>query len=260
MPFVSSLLAWANVPFTVAIGVAVGFALLQMTGLLGMLAGGGEHGGDHDVGGDADHDLDHDVDGHADADHDGDAGDDGDHGHDHDHDDQGHGLGHQLLAGLGVGRVPLSIVWQCYAVTFGFAGIAANAVYLERVGDLPALTLAWTLPGAATFGYVATRLLARAVGRVVADPTQEATTRRELVGVSGVVISTRVDADFGEVRVKDKTGHTLRVICRTRDEAPILEGREVVIVDWDRQGDRLFVAPLDADDEPPGRTRAPLAC
>jgi membrane-bound ClpP family serine protease len=114
------------------------------------------------------------------------------------------------------------------------------------------------LPGAAVFGYVATRLLAGVVGRIVADPKQEATTRKQLVGQSGVVISSRIDAEFGEVRIKDKTGHTLRVVCRTRDEGPIPEGREVVVVDWDREDDRLYVAPLDSDDEAPERrpTRA----
>src|SRR5262249_44809754 len=64
VPFVSSLLAWANVPFTVALGVAIGFALLQMTGLLGLLAGGGDHDGDADGG----HEADHEVDGGHEAD------------------------------------------------------------------------------------------------------------------------------------------------------------------------------------------------
>ncbi len=251
MSFVSSLLAWANVPFTVALGVAVGFALLQMTGLLGLLAGGGEHDADADTDVDGGHEADHDVDGH-DADHDADA----DHDHDADHDDEGHGLGAQLLSGLGVGRVPLSIIWQTYAIVFGFSGVAANTLYLGSTGALPLVTLAWTLPGAAVVGYVATRVLARAIGRVISDPRQEATSRRQLVGHSGVVISSKIDAEFGEVRIKDKTGHTVRIICRTRGEGAIPEGREVVVVDYDREGDRLYVAPLDEDDEPPRERRA----
>jgi membrane protein implicated in regulation of membrane protease activity len=226
VPFVSSLLAWANVPFTVALGVALGFAFLQMTGLLGLLAGGGEHHGDAH---------------HAGADH------GAHHGHDADH-EESPGPGHQLLAGLGVGRVPLSIVWQTFAVAFGFAGVAANAVYQSLTGALPPLTLAWTVPGGALFAYAVTRVIARAVGRMVADPRQEATTRRQLVGHGGVVISSRIDAEFGEVRVKDKTGHTVRIICRTRDAHAIPEGREVVIVDYDREGDHLYVAPLDPED------------
>jgi membrane protein implicated in regulation of membrane protease activity len=250
VPFLSSLLVWANVPFTVALGVAIGFALLQMTGLLGLLAGGGDHDADADASGG--HEADHDVDGghEADADHDA----DGDHDHDHDADqEQSPGLAHQLLAGLGVGKVPISIIWQTYAVAFGFAGIAANTVYLGLVGAPPVHTLVWTVLGAALFGYVVTRLLAKVIGRLVADPEQQATTREQLVGHRGVVISSKIDAEFGEVRIKDKTGHTLRVICRTRDDKAIPEGREVVVVDWDREGDRLYVAPLDEDDEPPER-------
>lgn len=246
MSFLSSLLAWANAPFTVALCVAVVFALMQMTGLLGLLAGGGEHDGEHDVDADADHDVDADADHDVDADHDADA----------DQDADQPGFGSQLLAGLGVGKVPLSIIWQTYAVSFGFAGIAANTVYLGRAGALPPVNLAWTLPLAAVFGYVVTRLLGSALGKLLADPKQEATTRKQLLGATGVVISTKIDAEFGEVRLLDKTGHTLRIVCRTREgEERIPEGREVVIVDYDRDADRLYVAPLDEDDEAPGKRR-----
>src|SRR4051794_3066918 len=44
---VELLTSWASVPFMVVLGVALVFALLQMTGILGLLAGGGDH--DHDV-------------------------------------------------------------------------------------------------------------------------------------------------------------------------------------------------------------------
>lgn len=255
MSFLSSLLAWANAPFTIALGVAVGFALLQMTGLLGMIAGGGDHDGDHDV--DADADADADVDGDHDVDADGDADADADHDHDADHDEGGdQGVGHAILAGLGVGKAPLSIVWQTYAIAFGLTGIAANTVYMGRAGALPTVTLAWTVPSALLVGYVVTRVFARAIGKLEGDARQEATSRKQLVGHSGVVISSKVSAEFGEVRVRDKTGHVVRIICRTREaDTTIPEGREVVIVDYDREGDHLYVAPLDADDEPPERAR-----
>jgi membrane protein implicated in regulation of membrane protease activity len=240
--FLSSLLVWANVPYVVALGVAMAFGLLQMTGLLGLLAGGADHDGDSDG--------DHDVDAHHDADAD----------HDADHDADDHGVGHQLLAGLGVGKVPLSILWQTYAVVFAISGIAANAVYLTHVGAVPTAALAWTLPLSLVVGYVATRLLSRAIARLIADPAQEATSRKQLVGHTGVVISSTVSHEFGEVRLRDKTGHVVRIICRTRDEGPTIpEGREVVIVDYDGDHGHLFVAPLDADEAQPGehRLRAP---
>jgi membrane protein implicated in regulation of membrane protease activity len=240
-----SLLAWANVPFTAVLCIAVMFALIQMSGVLGLLAGG-----DHD--GDADHDVDahHDVDAGHDTDADGDAGHDADHDHDHDS-DQENGSSAGLLAGLGVGKVPLSIIWQTYAVAFGLAGIIGNTIYLGYARSLPPYTLAWTLPLALVFGYLVTRRLGRVLARVAADPRHEATTRKELVGHTGVVISSKISSEFGEVRLMDKTGHTLRIICRTRDSEPTIpEGREVVIVEYDKEGNHLFVAPLDESIEP----------
>lgn len=247
-----SLLAWANVPFTAVLCIAVMFALIQMSGLLGLLAGGDHEGdADHDV--DADHDADagHDADADGDADHDADA--------DHDHDadqENASGAGQGFLAALGVGKVPLSIIWQTYAVAFGLAGIIGNTIYLGYARALPPYTLAWTLPIALVFGYFVTRRLGRVLARVASDPRQEATTRKELVGHTGVVISSKISSEFGEVRLMDKTGHTLRIICRTRDSEPtIAEGREVVIVEYDKAGDHLFVAPLDEGLEPQNEGR-----
>ncbi|MEP7122616.1 MAG: hypothetical protein ABJE95_16960 [Byssovorax sp.] len=247
--FLMSLLAWANVPFTAVLAIAVLFALIQMSGLLGLLAGG-----DHD--GDADHDVDaahdHDVDAHAD--HDTDA----DHDHDHDADqDNEQTAGQGLLVGLGVGKVPLSIIWQTYAVAFGLAGIIGNTIYLSYARSLPPITLVWTVPIGLVFGYFVTRRLGRVLARVASDPRHEATTRKELVGHTGVVISSKISSEFGEVRLMDKTGHVLRIICRTRDGEPtIAEGREVVIVEHEKDGDHLFVAPLDEGAPPSGSRRA----
>ena len=250
MSFLASLFAWANAPFTIVLAVTLVFAALQMTGLLGLLAGGGDHDADADHDVDADADADHDVDADHDADADNDH--DADQDQDADHDSDQQSVGHALAAGLGIGKVPLSIIWQTYAVAFAFAGIAINTIYASSTGGLPLVSLAWTLPSAAVFGYGVTRVLARALGRVISDPKQEATTKKQLVGQTGVVISSKIDGEFGEIRLRDKTGHTVRIVCRTREpSAVIAEGREVVIVDYEREGERLYVAPLDEDDEPP---------
>jgi hypothetical protein len=90
------LTSWANSPFAIAIGVVGVFALLQATGLLGLLAGGGKAG----------HDVDHDVDADADADHD--AG--GDHDADHDGDGNERSLASASLAALRLGTIPLSML------------------------------------------------------------------------------------------------------------------------------------------------------
>ena len=245
-----SLIAWANVPFTAVLSIAVIFALIQMSGLLGLLAGGDHDGdSDHDVDASADHDVD------ADADHDLDHDADADHDHDADQ-ENGQSAGQGFLVGLGVGKVPLSIIWQTFAVAFGLFGIIGNTIYLSYARALPPYTLAWTVPIALVLGYIVTRRLGRVLARVASDPRHEATTRKELVGHTGVVISSKISSEFGEVRLMDKTGHVLRIICRTRESEPtIAEGREVVIVEYEKDGDHLFVAPLDEGAEP----RAPKA-
>ncbi len=155
-----------------------------------------------------------------------------------------------------MGKVPLSIIWQTYAVAFGLTGIIGNTIYLSYARALPPTTLAWTLPVALVLGYLVTRRLGRVLARVAADPRHEATSRRELVGHTGVVISSKISSEFGEVRLMDKTGHVLRIICRTREAEPtIAEGREVVIVEYDASGDHLIVAPLDEGIETPARGR-----
>jgi len=79
----------------------------------------------------------------------------------------------------------------------------------------------------------------------------EATSRAELVGQMGVVISSKVDAEFGEVRVKDKTGHDLRVICKlAAGVREPKEHEEVVFVEYD-DAKGLLVSPMDRIDLPP---------
>jgi len=208
-----------------------------MTGVLGLLAGGGDH--------DADHDVDHDVD--ADADHDADHDVDGDADHEP-------GIGDKILVDLGVGRVPFSILWQTFAVAFGLTGLALNTLYFGRSGVLVTSSLAYSLPASLLVAYLVTRFASRLLGRVVAAPGGEGTSRKHLVGQVGVVISSRVTDEFGEIRAKDPAGHFVHLICRVREgEAPIPTGREVVIVDYDSTEGRIFVAPLDEEPPPPLR-------
>jgi len=214
------MFAWANAPYAVAAGIAILFALLQASGLLGLLAGDGD---DHDVDADADHDVDH----------------------DHDVDDGDRGIGAILFGPLGIGKIPFSIVWQAYALVFAITGLLLNLAAIRADGSVPILTLAWTFPISMSSGYGAVATLARLLGPVLSSKDQEATTRQELVGQVGVVISSRVSPEFGEVRVKDKTGHELRVVCRLADgDHEPKEREQVVFVECDDEG-RLLVSPLD---------------
>jgi hypothetical protein len=203
---------WANAPFTIAAGIAALFALLQATGATRLL-------GHHDVA--HDHELAHDHVSH-------------DHAEDHEHDAE-----HPAL--------PLTLSWQVFSIVFAVTGFALNALYADAGRALTAFTLLWTMPSSALAGSLALRGLARLLRPVLATKAQEATTRAELVGHVGVVISSEVRPDFGEVRIRDKTGHDVRLLCKLAEgHAPAREKESVVVLEYDRERDELFVAPIDA--------------
>jgi hypothetical protein len=241
---VTFLVAWANVPFAIAAGVAAVFALLQVTGVLGLIAGGGE--GDHDV----DHDAD--VDQDADVDHDTGGDHDADHDHEHDADGDAHdrSLAIAALAPLGLGKVPVSLIWQTFFIAFAIAGYALNARYLGEPNGPPVHSLAWTVPLSLLAAYVTVAAVARVVGPVLSSKAQEATSRAQLVGQIGVVISSKVDRQFGEVRIRDKTGHDIRVVCKLADGAKSAptERQSVVVVDYEPERGELYVEPLEEGD------------
>ncbi|MGD0676078.1 MAG: hypothetical protein ABSC94_11700 [Polyangiaceae bacterium] len=223
---VAFLTGWGNAPFAVALGAVVAFALLQSTGILGLLAGGEGH--DHDV----DHDVTHDTDDPSADDH-----------------GQGAALARgSSAAALGFGTLPFTMIWEVFALAAGVTGYALNLGYFGAPSGPPVHTLAWTVPGASLAGSLAVATLARWLGPVFAFKDQEATSRVELVGQIGVVISSKVDEEFGEVRIRDKTGHDLRVVCRLA-KGSTGEPREqdhVVVVECDAEG-ALLVEALDVE-------------
>jgi membrane protein implicated in regulation of membrane protease activity len=231
------LIAWANVPFAIAAGVAALFALLQVTGVLGLIAGGGDGDGHAEM----DHDVDHDVDADADADHDA----------DHEHDAGDRGWGAAAIAPLGIGKIPFSVIWQTYALAFAAIGFGLNLRYLGTAAAVPLVSLGWTIPCSLVGGYAAVALVARLLGPVLSSKEQEATSRAQLVGQIGVVISSQVDQEFGEVRIRDKSGHDVRVICKLPKGAgkPVREHESVVVIDYEPERGELLVEAFE-DDQP----------
>jgi hypothetical protein len=223
------LFSWGNAPFAIAAGVFVAFTVLQLTGILGVLAGGADDA--HEV----DHDVDHDVGGSHDGNDGSDAHESGD-------------TRASLASILGFGTLPFSLIWETFAIASAATGYALNFAYLGRPGGPPLWTLVWTFPAAVLAGGCAVALLGRTLGPVLASKPQEATSRAELIGQIGVVISSRVSDEFGEVRIRDKTGHDIRVVCKLAAGVRVAPAQDdrVVVVDCD-EGGGLRVEPLDDD-------------
>ncbi len=232
------LVAWPNVPFTIAVGATLLFAAVQASGLMGLL------GGDADADADADADVDGDVD--ADADADADADGDGDADHDADADDAGENWALKLGSAFGMGRLPTTLLAQVFFVVLGVGGLLMNVPFVS-VGTIPLWTLLYTLPASALIALGADAAMTRVLAPIVDDKAQAATKRSALVGSIATVISRKVTEEFGEVRIRDKSGHDVRLVVKLakdggRTAAPLLEGQEVLVVDVDERGTPIVSA------------------
>jgi membrane protein implicated in regulation of membrane protease activity len=102
------------------------------------------------------------------------------------------------------------------------------------------------MPLGLVIAYAAVAVVARFLTPVLATKEQEATTTAELSGLEGVVISRQVTPEFGEIRIRDRSGHVLRLPCRLVPGHPtVQEGQSVVVVG--KEGAWLKVVPFDVD-------------
>ena len=211
MGFFAFINHWWNFPFLVMLGLVAVFFVLQLVGLAG-------HHGDHD------HDVHHDHDAHP-------------------------GVGADLLAFFGVGRVPFMVVWVTLFLVAGFAGLFVNRLfYLDGAGSYPGWAFAVALAVSLAGGLTATAIAARVAGKLVDTGGKGAATKAELAGKLGTVASAHLDAGFGEVRVADERGHEMLVHARLAPDEPRLQrGARVVLVEYDAAKDLFWATASPAD-------------
>src|SRR5215831_7061574 len=129
---------------------------------------------------------------------------DADHDQDVDHEAE---ESFSLAAFLGIGRVPFMVVWLTLFIFAGFTGLFFNRI-ASASGYRP-----WMFPlsllASAIAGIVSVRFASRAVGKLVDTGGRGSSRREELTGAIGVVASPRLDATFGEVRIRDPRGNEL---------------------------------------------------
>ncbi|MFL5360280.1 MAG: hypothetical protein ACJ78U_04880, partial [Myxococcales bacterium] len=91
--------------------------------------------------------------------------------------------------------------------------------------------------GALGTGVVAVRFAASLVAKLVDVGGRGASARKDLRGRIGVVASATLDAQFGEIRVRDARGEELIVHGRLDGTEKVLErGAQVVLVDLQDEG------------------------
>jgi hypothetical protein len=203
---VYDLLATENVPFTVALGLLVLLAIIQLVGL-------------GDFGADADLDSDFDADGaHL-------------------------GMGDALASLIGLGRLPLMAWLSLLLAAFGLIGLSGQHLFAGLIGHalppLPAsgLALLAALP--------VTGLVARPLARIWPQDETTAIDVEMLLARRGhIVIGTASRGNPARASVRDQHGQTHNVMVEPHEDGTrFAQGEEVLLVR--REGDLFYAVPCD---------------
>jgi membrane protein implicated in regulation of membrane protease activity len=201
---------------------------------------------------DVDHDLtvEHDASAHLehDADADRDAPSHAHHGAKAAHAAaSGKSLGGALLAFLGLGKVPLSLVLMVLCFLFGFIGFFANQALADVLpGEQVALA---SVPMAAVGAYLLTGSFSSVMAKLLPNEETSAVRRQQLLGLYGTAVF-RVDDASGMVMLRDTTGTRIQVGARTKPGAPPIDrDREVILASYDREHSFYYVVPAPVGSE-----------
>ncbi len=221
------IIAWYNLPFTIALLLFTALAMMQFFGL------DQDPEAEFDADLDADADLDFDADADFDADLDADADFDADADTDADLDAGDLSLAGQLLEFLGVGKAPVTMILLLLLGSFGVIGWIANSVLLNLLGRYPVPAIAPVTVISLYAGGFFTSRTAQVIGRLVPAVATSATSKHRLVGRLGRVISPQVDQTFGLVKVRDSGGTPITVFAVIDpDQAPIRRDANVFLVEY----------------------------
>lgn len=257
---------WSNVIYVVPLGIAICYFTISF------LLGGGFHDSDVDAHVDMDAhadihaDVHADVDAHADVHADGDAdahshdlikGDeteyfsDGDAHHPADAHIDSPGLMAKIIVFMGVGKVPLSLIWSMFFITWGISGITCNTLLYVLMGPSIFYKISWfaSIPVA----FVAATALTKGVVLLWIKflPTHEPTASKpeDLVGSRGSVISESVTDDYGRARIKDAFGFSLDIFCKRHPTCrkKLKHGDSIIVIDLAPGQNYYSVGPFESE-------------
>lgn len=147
--------------------------------------------------------------------------------------------GGDLLAWLGVGRVPLLMLLVVFLAIFGLAGLAIQ----QFAGPLPLWIAA---PAAVAAALPLTGVGARGLARIMPQDETTAVSLDSLVGKRGTItIGTARRGSPAQARVKDAHGQVHYVMVEPHEEEhPFGEGEEILL---SRRDGNIFLALGEAD-------------
>lgn len=233
-------LQWWNAIYWIPLCLSLLWILLAaVTGHGGGDGDGGAEGGD--AGGDVDATHGGVEASGAEAGHDAAGGEatqahNGSDGGDSHHDD----MAAKLLAVLGLGRIPITLLIGLYMLFWGTIGLLVNSLCRDA-GVPPAVFILPSLAGTFVATTVITRLSAGVIGKFMPSTETFAIVARDLIGRDGHVVYL-VTENTGTVDVTDAYGTVHRRMAKTEPGAPQLpSGTKVLVVGFDDEDNRLVV-------------------
>ena len=142
-----------------------------------------------------------------------------------------------LLGFLGVGKVPIMLLFSIFCLLWGTTGLLANLVF-SRVLRVPALYIWPSLCCAFVMAYVTTGKLSQRISRVIPEVESYGTNEESLVGHSART-AYELGAKAGSAFLLDDQQNRVQVRCRTHDGSTIPRGAEVLLLEYDAQS-RIF--------------------
>jgi hypothetical protein len=227
-------LRWYYLIYLLPAGVAVLLLLLS-----GLSAGGDSDGDAGDVGDTGDVSAGGgDISDAADVAADGQDGDGGDLD-----DSESPGGARALLAFLGIGRAPLTLVLGSLMIGWGLFGLGANEI-LRPILKAPGLFVGPSLGIACVGGLICAKVSAELAARVMPKDESYAITRDQLVGLAGRV-AYPVSETMGRVHLRDRF-KTLHVASArvAPGQPPIERGTEIIVASMDPNRRYVVVEPL----------------
>lgn len=137
-----------------------------------------------------------------------------------------------LLAALGVGRAPLSLLAVAFLLAFGSSGLIVNAVAVDVASVTPLVFLV-NLVGSLVIAMLSTSFFARGLSALLPASDSDALQPAAHVGRLGVTESP-VTPEVGQVLLKaDARGGPAYIVARTEGDGSIPSGVDVYVASYD---------------------------